>query len=54
MSGNNEVERRILCKKWLGLNQDLALKKTRNCCDLLALRNIGQYLFRNKGSGRIK
>jgi hypothetical protein len=40
---------KILCKKYLGLNIDLPLRKIINCCNVLDLRNSGKYLFRAKG-----
>jgi hypothetical protein len=49
MYRKEEVEGRVLCKKWFGLDQDLAFKKIVGRKNAVELSNMRKYLFRFKG-----
>jgi hypothetical protein len=48
MFRNKEVERTVLSRKWLRLNELIVLKKIINCNNSIELRNRGNYLYKIK------
>jgi hypothetical protein len=46
VSGDRNVENRILSKKWLNMNDDLIYRKIINCTNRNQIKDIGQSLNR--------
>jgi hypothetical protein len=46
MFGNEEVEKQLLSRKWLFVNEELSYKKIINCTNAVELGNIGNDLYK--------
>jgi hypothetical protein len=46
MFGNEEVERTILSRKWLRLNEEIGYRRIINCTNAAELRNAGNYVYK--------
>jgi hypothetical protein len=36
----------MLCKRWLGINEEAAYKKMQSCTNKMTVKNMGKFLFR--------